>query len=321
MAANSSAIVTLTRTMGGNVTTALGSTPIVTLTGFISRQAGRQLGLVKRSGLIAAGVSAGAIEYRVSTGRLHALHRGIYLVGHPVPSPATRQLAAVLACGPVAGLSHRSATVLWSLLPERPGPLDVSHAGSRRRAPASVRLHARSELDLVVHQSIPVTTPTQTLLDLAASDAAAELERAVEEALASRLVTRGELLAAMEPGRPGVRRLRAVLATGPTFTRSEAERRLRALLGRARLPPARTNVRLGGKEVDAVWPDSRVVVEVDSFRFHGSRAAFERDRRRDAELQAAGYRVIRVTWRHLTEEPEALIASLAASLARSAPSG
>ncbi len=132
------------------------------------------------------------------------------------------------------------------------------------------------------------------------------------------MVTQREILAAIDraPGRTGVGMLRQILArtSGPAFTRSTAERRLLKLIREAQLPHPLTNSRTKGYELDFLWPEQRLVVEVDGRRFHGHRAAFERDRRRDATLVAAGYRVIRVTWRQITEEPLAVVATLAQAL-------
>jgi very-short-patch-repair endonuclease len=141
------------------------------------------------------------------------------------------------------------------------------------------------------------------------------VQRLTTRAAVAETLTRGK-------GRAGAAALRDVLerADEPSLTRSEAERRLLELVRRARLPAPTTNARAGRFEVDLLWPEHRLVVEVDGFAFHGTRAAFERDRRRDAELQALGYRVLRITWRQLTREPEAVIALIAAALsaARSA---
>lgn len=134
----------------------------------------------------------------------------------------------------------------------------------------------------------------------------------------NRMVTQREILTAIDraPGRTGVGVLRQILArtSGPALTRSTAERRLLKLIREAQLPHPLTNSRTKGYELDFLWPEQRLVVEVDGRRFHGHRAAFERDRRRDATLVAAGYRVIRVTWRQITEEPLAVVASLAQAL-------
>jgi len=157
-----------------------------------------------------------------------------------------------------------------------------------------------------------LTSPERTLVDLAATAAPDDLERAVNEAQVLRLLGRG-----IGPDdRPGHAALRAALgAHGTTVSSSEAERRLLALIRAAALPRPRTNVRVGRFEVDMLWPEQRLIVEVDGFAAHGTRAAFERDRVRDAELQARGYRVLRITWRQIEREPHAVVARLAAALA------
>jgi len=165
---------------------------------------------------------------------------------------------------------------------------------------------------------IPLTSPARTLLDLAATSTN-ELEQALAEGYAKHLVRRTELTAllANHPRHRGARRLRALTETGPALTRSEAERRFLALIRKAQLPRPEVNVRLGPYLLDFLWRRQRLVVEVDGFAFHSSRDAFERDRKRDADLVAHGFRVIRITWRQLVREPEALLARLAQALARS----
>jgi very-short-patch-repair endonuclease len=230
------------------------------------------------------------VERRLQSGHLHVVHRGVYAVGTPVLQPLAAELAAVLACGPTAHLSHRSAAVVWGLLPPRPGPIHVTVSGPRRRGPATVRLHHTTRPDAAQHHGIPLTSAVRTLQDLDPD----EQDRATNEAIIRRLIPRP--------------------AHGAQPTRSEAERRLLGLLRAARLPPPRTNVRVAGHEVDAHWPREGLVVEVDGYAFHGTRQAFERDRRRDADLVAAGLRVLRVSWRQLTGEPTALAARLGAAL-------
>jgi very-short-patch-repair endonuclease len=281
----------------------------------VAALAARQHGVVRRDQLLSAGLTRHAIAHRVRTGRLHRLHPGVFAVGHTALTPTGRALAAVLACGRGAALSHRSAAVAWALLDDRPGPVDVTVLTQRRRR-AGMTLHRTSALspsDVVRRDGVAVTTPVRTLLDLAAAGAS-ELERALTEARVRRLVADHELRVRSH-GRPGARALGLLLAEGPAFTRSEAERRLLGLLARAQLPRPRTNVRVGAHEVDAYWPAQRLVVEVDGYAFHSSRAAFERDRLRDAALQATGHRVLRTTWRQLTDHPEAVVARIAAMLA------
>ena len=287
----------------------------------IAQVAERQLGLVTRAQLMALGIRRGSVARRIEAGRLHTVHRGVYRVGYPSPLPFSRELAAVLGTGDGAVLSHGSAAYAWALAPEPKGCVEITIPPDRRRARAGIRAH-RSMLpssDITTCHDIPTTTPTRTLVDMAAAAAPPELERAVENALRRRLATRHALHAALACARrrPGTAALRALLerAEGPALTRSEAEARMLALVRAARLPPPEHNVRIEAMEVDLLWRDERLVVEIDGYAFHRGRAAFERDRARDAQLAAAGLRVMRVTWRQLVAEPEAIVARLAAALA------
>ncbi|MDX6697705.1 MAG: hypothetical protein QOE65_1102 [Solirubrobacteraceae bacterium] len=280
----------------------------------IARLAGRQYGVVARRQLVALGLGGDAIDGRLASGRLHAVHRGVFAVGHRAVSQEGRWLAAVLAGGQDALLSHNSAAALWELRPARRGPVEVA-APRALRSRTDLRFHrlALSEVERTSHRGIPVTTAARTLLDLAASLRRYELERAVEEAERRRLLDRVVLAALFDehPRTKGIAILRAVLEdASPRLTRSDFEARFAAFLAHAGLPAAHLNarVRVGRHrfEVDCVWPEQRVVVELDSHAYHGTRAAFERDRRRDRLLQAAGWRVVRVTWRQLRDEPESV---------------
>jgi very-short-patch-repair endonuclease len=168
-----------------------------------------------------------------------------------------------------------------------------------------------------------VTTPARTILDLAAVASPRELEQALAEAQARRLVRRSDLLPLLArfQRRPGVAALRSLLDADarPSLTRSEAEERLLALIRAAELPAPEVNVHIGRYEVDLLWRDQGLVVEVDGFRYHSSRSAFERDRLRDAELGGRGLRVMRVTWRQIVVRPEALVARIATTLAIAGP--
>jgi len=276
--------------------------------------------MITTAQLAAAGFGPNALSRRVAGGWLLRRHVGVYQLG-VFPGRFGEGAAALLACGPLAALSRWASMALFELCPVRT-PVDVTipYGLSVRRA--GIRSHRAAALppcDIVRRHGLRVTTPARTLLDLAGSTPRAELERLVEEAQVQRLVSTGELLAVIErgAGRPGVRKLRGLvdLLDEPAFTRSEAERRLRALCRSAALPLPRMNVQRAGWEVDAVWDDRRLVVEVDGHRFHSTKARFERDRRKDAELMLAGYRVLRLTWHRLTREPEQVIALLAAALA------
>lgn len=245
----------------------------------VAKVAMRQRGLVSRVQMEAAGLGRGGIEHRIARGRLHRVRRGVYQVGHAAAVPWKTEVAALLAVGPGSVLSHRSAA----------------------------RLRLR--------EGLPVTAPARTLLDLGAVVDMRSLERAVNKALVTRIVDERALRRAVERlrGRPGAAALKGVLdrLDGPSLTRSEAEDRMRELLRRSGLPAPRANARVGGYEVDLLWRDERLVVEIDGYAFHSGRVAFERDRVRDADLQALGLRVLRVTWRQLVGEPEAVIARIA----------
>lgn len=289
----------------------------------IARIAAGQHGVVARRQLIAAGVPRHRVDWRVSLGRLRPVHRGVYLVG-PVEPPRARDMAAVLACGPAAVLSHGSAAALWALF-ERGGqhpapPHVIASEGDHRRA--GIRVHKTASLrrdETTRLDGVPITTPARTLLDLAGIVAPRELERALAEALARGLTRELAIRKVVEchPVAPGVGVLRALLDAGdPARTRSEAEERFLALIRQTGLPRPRVNSRVEGLEVDFFWPAEGLVVEIDGHAFHGSLAAVERDRRRDARLIAAGYRVLRFTWQQITEEPFDTIAALAQALVR-----
>jgi very-short-patch-repair endonuclease len=287
----------------------------------IATLATMQYGVVSRKQLLAAGIGPGAIETRLKRHQLHPLHRGVYAVGHTALVPLAREMAAVLACGPGAVLSHRTAAWIWRILELAGELVEVTVAGSNRRRPGLIVHRSRSlgPTDTLMHRGLPVTSLARTLLDVAEDATARELERAFDKAITQRLTTYPALAAAVQQanGHRGVRAMRELLARTeePTITRSEAEERLLALIRDAGLPSPQVNASVGGHLVDFLWRECRLVVEVDGYRFHSSRSAFERDRRRDAELNAAGFRVVRITWRQVAEEPVAVIARLAQALA------
>jgi very-short-patch-repair endonuclease len=288
----------------------------------IARIAARQHGVVTRRQLLAEGVSRRAIQHRLSQQRLHPLHRGVYLVGHPVPPPLAREMAAVLACGQGSVVSHDAAGAIHRFRPSSGAPIDVTLLSRSKRSRPGIRTHSTGRFeagDVRRDHGIPVTAPARTLLDLATVLPRNELQRAFEEAQVHRAVTPGALRAWLErsPGRPGAPLLQSMLDASLGLTRSEAEARLLDLLRAADLPPDATNTRIGRHEVDFLWRRKRLIVEVDGFAYHASRAAFERDRLRDAELQAAGYRTIRVTWSQIESRPEAIVARIAQALALS----
>ena len=279
----------------------------------VARLATRQHGMVTTPQMLAAGLGYGAISRRAAAGWLVRRHRGVYQVG-VFGGPFGHEMAALLACGDDAVLSDRSAMAVWGpCTRDEALPVDVI---TKRRGREGVRVHARALAagDVTLRHGMRITTPVRTLLDLASSMPAVGLQRLIEEAQVRKLVTATQLTAALKAGSRGAKRLRELVEPELGYTRSEAERRLRALVKKAGLPAPRTNVRIAGLEVDAVWPAAKLVVEVDGYAYHGTREAFERDRRRDARLLVAGYRVLRITWRRLTNEPEPVIALIAAAL-------
>jgi very-short-patch-repair endonuclease len=289
----------------------------------IARLAAGQHGVVSRAQLRLAGVGEGAIDRRIRLCRLHRVHRGVYLVGHTVAPSRAREMAAVLACGPRAVVSHRTAAGLWALLsPDRLRAVDVTVVESWAKSRPGVKVHLARRLerrDLRQLDGIPITSPARTLLDLAVVVPTDAFERALAEAEARRLVRERDLkdVLSRNRGRRGAGVLRAFfVGQEAVLQRSRAERRLLSLVRAAALPAPELNTRLGRFEVDFLWRAERLVVEVDGYAFHGGRAAFERDRRRDAELQSEGLRVMRITWRQLVGEPDAVVARLTRALRR-----
>lgn len=284
-----------------------------------------QHGVVARRQLLGAGISRRRIDYYLKKGWLAPLHLGIYQAG-PVAAPRQREMAALLACGEGTALSHRSAAALWELLPH-PGPafpVAVSAMRNLRGRRSGIRIHRVSSLgadEVSSLDSLRLTNPARTLLDLASVLTARDLERALARADREHLLDRGQLeqLLLRYSRRPGGAVLRTLLTSqdGPVLTRSEAEERFLALIREGGLHPPEMNVLVQGFEVDAFWRAERLVVEIDGYAFHSARAAFERDRLRDGVLAAAGLRVVRITWHQLAREPTTLLVRLTQALAAS----
>jgi very-short-patch-repair endonuclease len=245
----------------------------------------------------------------------------VYLVGHPVPPPLAPERAALLAAGEPSFLGYRTGAHLFGFLPDYDGPVDVTTYRHRGR-PRGVVIHTTRRLerqDTARRFGLPITTVARTILDIAEVLDSGAFERAVEDAFAQKRVTERQLRAvvARTPGRRGGAIVTAFLdyRGDSGFTRSKAEDVMRRLAKRARLPQPKTNQKVSGYEVDFYWPDHKVIVEVDSWKHHADRLAFERDRRKWSALEAAGYKVIPLSWRQLTEEPEATAAQIGAAIA------
>jgi very-short-patch-repair endonuclease/predicted transcriptional regulator of viral defense system len=289
----------------------------------IGRLAVAQNGCVTLEQLVAAGYTGAAIKTRVVRGDLHRLQRGVYAVGEPALLPLAAESAAVLSLRAPAIISHRSAAAIWSIAGRDPAVVDVTVLKSNPRPRDRVRIHRVRTLnarDIRSKSNLALSSPARTLIDFAADASTKELERALAEARALEHVNDRELSRALErvpANHRGVASMRSLLArqTGRALTRSDGERMILSLIEAAQLPPPLVNVRIKGFTADFLWPEHRLVLEVDGYRFHSSRSSFESDRRRDQVLIAAGYRVIRVTWRQLEEEPLAVITRVAQALA------
>ena len=288
----------------------------------VAALAARQHGVVSARRLAELGVPQRATSHRVAAGRLHVVHRGVYSVGHTVLGPHGRWMAAVLAGGAGAVLSHASAAALWELRPSAAALVDVTTRRSGRRRPG-LRIHrprALPDNEATLRHGIPVTTPARTILDMAAVLTQSRLEHLLDQAEIRELTDYPALdaLARAHPGHRGAARLRRTLQThyaGANVSRSDLEIRLRGLCRDHGLPEPRVNQRIEGQEVDFLFADARLIVETDSRRYHKTRRAFENDRARDVMTTRAGYRTLRFTDRQLTRQPGAVADAIAAVLA------
>ncbi len=269
----------------------------------LANLAARQHGVVGVEDLKALGFDRDAIARRVAAGRLHRRHRGVYTVGHTVLTRNGAYLAAVLACGPQAVLSHRSAAALWGLRPSDAPKVDVTvpHTSGFRTTEAIAVHRPLRTPDPMTHAGIPVTTPGRTLADLALALPRRQLENAVEAA------ERLRLHVDIDDDHPGAKRLREAACDDIPFTRSELEDAFLELCARHGIPRPLVNSVQDGVEVDFCWPEHRLIVETDG-RHHQTRAAFERDRARDARLTALSWRVMRFTARQVRRGPSRVAA-------------
>jgi hypothetical protein len=287
----------------------------------VAELAARQHGVVARTQLLAAGVGRRAIDGRIARGVLHPLHRGVFAVGHRRVSRDGWWMAAVLAGGDGAVLSHRSAAALWRMR-DTARKAEVAVARHRGNRPG-VQYHETLLLpdEVTVERGIPVTSPARTLLDLAAVVSAQHLHAAFQEAEVRRLTSPTSLdaLVARYPGRRGTTAIRKILEdqhrNGVAMPTSILERRFLALLDAHGLPRPHVNRLSREGELDATWPEHRLIVECDGFATHGTRKSFEEDRAKDRALTTAGWRVVRVTWRQLANEADMIVAQLKLLLA------
>jgi len=267
-----------------------------------------QHNVVARAQLRQLGLTARQIERRMERAWLRAVHRGVYAVGRTGLTREGIWMAAALALRDQAALSHRSAAELWGLVPGCSSPVHVTVPGGGRKRRRGLVIH-RSALigENTRKRRIPVTKPPRTLIDFAEIIDRRTLERATDEALRRRLTTEAQLRQAVDrhPGRSGAGKLSALLsehAVGTTATENDFEELLIAICDDFGLPRPECQVGIGPYRVDFAWPTQRVVVEADSWETHGTRRAFEGDRRRDAEVDALGWNPRRFTHRQMTRE-------------------
>jgi very-short-patch-repair endonuclease/predicted transcriptional regulator of viral defense system len=289
----------------------------------IQELAARQHRMLSLPQLKVLGLTASAVRSRVAAGKLRRVHQGVYVVGLAPLSIESIYMAAVLACGPKAALAHRSAAAHLGLRPCNRQNVDVIAPDRTGKGRKGIDVHRATGLeprDITTVDGIPTTTVARTLLDLATTLHRAALERAVEQAEKLRIFDLAAVVdvttrACDRRAATNLRNALAVYTPEPAFTRSELEKRFLALCRAAGVPTPRTNNVTGSDEIDFTWPDRRLMVETDSLRHHGTRAAFERDRRRDQQLTAAGWRVVRFTWRQVHDTPADVAATLRALLA------
>jgi very-short-patch-repair endonuclease len=271
----------------------------------VAERVARQWGVVSRAQLSAAGVAPTTVDYWVRAGRLRVLHRGVYAAGGSVLRVEGRRLAAVLASGPCALLSHRSAAAHWGLLPTDQERIDVTAAATRHGVPG-IRLHRTRSLDArdtTRHEGIPITTVSRTLLDLAATARADQLENALAQAMYLQLYDQRAIddVIARSKGHRGTSVLKEATKQEPQITKSMWEIRMLRLVRGAQLPEPHRNKALhapdhGQYKPDFYWPAYDLIVETDGWAAHRTPAAFRSDRAKDAALTAAGYKVLRFTW-------------------------
>jgi len=280
----------------------------------------KQHGVVGRRQLLELGLGRDLIHERVAAGRLIALHRGVFAVGHRSIGVRGEWMAATLACGPNAYLSHGSAAQLWGMRGSA-RPHEVLRISGHRR-PHGVWLHQTRSLpdeDVTVEDGIPVTTIERTIMDNAGRLDDRQLERMVVAADRGRRLRWPRLQRVIEQGngRRGLRRLRRVAArVDPRAADavSPLEVDFFSLCQKAGIPLPQVNVMVGGREVDFYWPTARLIVETDGYAYHKDRGAFERDHESTVALSAAGYRVHRATYRMLKSDPRTFMSLLSREL-------
>ena len=288
----------------------------------IAAVAERQHGIVTHRQLRAIGLGASTIRARVGRGWLVPMHRGIYALGYRPLESWGHWLAAVLACGPGAALSHAAAAMALAIRKSAAGVIDVTAPARTGKRRHGIRVHSAARLrasSVTVVNGVPVTSVARTLIDLAGVVRQSAAEYAIHQAQVKGLLDRAELLdeldfAGTRAGSAVVRRVLSLSPLEEDDVKSSLERRMLRLCRRAALPTPAVNrwIALGGDgfEVDLCWPAQRLIVEVDSARFHEDERAARNDPNRDRRLMLAGWRVVRVHERDLDARPDEVIRQL-----------
>jgi very-short-patch-repair endonuclease len=276
----------------------------------IAEMAGRAHGVVTRTELVAAGITKAEIDGRLRSGSLIAVFRGVYSVGYRSPSVEARYMAAVKAAGKGAVLSGLAAAHLFGLVKGKAPPPEVSAPTMRRIKGVKTRRRRLERRHKTVWRGIPVTTLPRTVIDLSSLLSLDDLSRAFHEASVRYRITPDQVEAAIPGRQPGADNLRRVLRGDAHVTLSKLERAFLRLLRAARLPLPVTNRPAGGRYVDCRWSKHGLTVELDSYRFHNTRLAWERDRRREREAYARGDQFRRFSYDDVTKRPEEVVAEL-----------
>jgi very-short-patch-repair endonuclease len=289
----------------------------------IAQIAALQRGRIARHQLRAAGISNSTVARMIERGQLRREIHGVYAVGYCDRGLVTTQTVALLACRPGALLSHLSAAELWGLLPSATARVvEITIAGRRTGHPPGVTVHRTRRLhrtEVRTRRQLPVTSPARALLDVADRLPERMLERAIDTGIEHNVVRLSEIQAVItrNPGRHATTILSELLGerTGSTYSRSETEERALKALREANIPQPEMNVPLFGYIADFYWRRYGVVLEVDGYRYHSTKTAFERDRRKDAVFTANGLDVVRVSRDQIVHETLMVIALLATAIA------
>ena len=295
----------------------------------MGRLAAVQNGVVALEQLEGLGLSRRTIQQRERAGRLHRIHQRVYSLTPGVMTQRGQFMAAVLACGPDAALSHRSAAYLWGLVDDWDEPIDVTAPNRRGRSPDGVAAHRDRSLqpiDKTTHLGVPCTTVARTILDFAGVEPDWKVRKVVAQAEVLQILDQGKLRALLKRSRRrrGVARLRLILDTihpQTKRTRSELERLFLEMCTKREIAEPEVNVWLPAPDgrryqADFLWRDQKLIVEADSRRFHDTDSAFVSDRKRRQQLELAGWRVSQCTWEEVEQEPRRLALTVRGLIAR-----